>query len=96
VNKRLLASWVGKVTSFHLAFPTMRLYMASFYIAISSSDSWERNVKVRLSNEAMKALKGFWQNIPSELLVGSFNRSLDRSIIFTDASLAGWGAHFEN
>jgi hypothetical protein len=70
--------------------------MASFYMALSSVDSWERNVKVRVSNEAMKELKGFWQSIPSELLVGSFNRSLDRSIIFTDASLAGYGAHFEN
>lgn len=56
----MLASFVGKIMAWHLAFPLARMYLSSFYEALSSRDGWDRCVKVRLPNYAMKLLKAFF------------------------------------
>jgi hypothetical protein len=63
---------------------------------LSSRNGWDKAIKVRIPNFAMKLLKSFFQRIPRHYLVNNISESYDRSLLFTDASLSGWGAHINS
>ena len=94
---RLLMSLIGVLASLEKTIPMGRLHMRPFqwYLKTNWQYPQSLDLKIPVSNLLKKHLQ--WWKDPKNLKIGCpLNPQEHNTLIFTDASNQGWGAHLEN
>jgi hypothetical protein len=75
------------------AIPAARFKLLALYDCINSVVGWGKQVMVRLSNMAYRALKYFWTTLCLSYCKCPWDPAEPDELLFTDSSDFGFGAH---
>ena len=94
---RLLMSLIGVLASLEKTIPMGRLYMRPFqwYLKTNWQDPQSLDLKIPVSNLLKKHLQ-WWKDPKNSKMGCPFLPQEHNTLIFTDASNQGWGAHLQN
>ena len=94
LTPRKLMSFIGTLASLEKTVPLGRLHMRPFQWYLKSHSKFPQSLDIRIpvTGNFLKHLK-WWEDLQNLMVGAPIHPHVHNSLVFTDASQKGWGAH---